>query len=161
MEEGKREKEERFNHNDTTAHNGVKREEVMAAKEFGQLSEETEKIATAILDSAFKVHRTLGPGLLESVYETCMAHELKKKGIEFESQVALPIIYDGAKLDAGLRLDLLVAKQVIVELKSVDRPNPLFEAQLMTYPKLADLRLGLLINFNVKFLKDGIQRIVL
>jgi GxxExxY protein len=81
--------------------------------------------------------------------------------IEFDSQVALPIIYDGVKLDAGLRLDLLVGKQVIVELKSVDRPNPLFEAQLLTYLKLANLRLGLLINFNVKFLKDGIQRIVL
>jgi GxxExxY protein len=90
-----------------------------------------------------------------------MAHELKQRVIEFDSQVALPIIYDGVKLDAGLRLDLLVGKQVIVELKSVDRPNPLFEAQLLTYLKLANLRLGLLINFNVKFLKDGIQRIVL
>ena len=124
------------------------------------IPEETEKIATAVLDCAFKVHRALGPGLLESVYETCMAHELKQRGIEFESQLSLPIIYDGIKLDSGLRIDLLVAGQVIVELKATEKPNPLFEAQIMTYLKLANLRLGLLINFNVKFLKDGIKRIV-
>jgi len=129
-------------------------------KRHEPIPEETEKIATAILDCAFKVHRTLGPGLLESVYEICTCHELKKQGIEFESQVFLPVLYDGIKLDSGLRLDLLVAKQVIVELKAVEKMNPLFEAQVMTYLKLTGLRLGLLINFNVPMLKDGIKRIV-
>lgn len=114
-----------------------------------------------IVDAAFAVHKALGPGLLESVYEVCLCHELKKRGIPFHSQVALPVVYDNVRLDAGLRLDLLVADSVIVELKAVEKHNPLFEAQLLTYMKLTGKRLGLLINFNVPLIKDGIKRIVL
>lgn len=121
---------------------------------------ETEKLAAAAIDAAFAVHRALGPGLLESVYEACLCHELAKRGVPFRHQVVLPIIYDGVTLDAGLRLDFLVGEAVVVELKAVEKHNPLFEAQLLTYLKLARHRLGLLINFNMPLLKDGIKRIV-
>ncbi len=114
-----------------------------------------------MVNAAYNVHQALGPGLLESVYETCLCHELNKNGIAFSTQVAFPIVYDGLRLDAGLRLDLLVAKSVIVELKAVDRIHPVFEAQLLSYLKLTNLRLGLLINFNVPLIKNGIKRIIL
>jgi GxxExxY protein len=120
-----------------------------------------EEIATAVLDAAFAVHRALGPGLIESVYEACLCHELSKRHVAFQRQLALPVLYDGVRLDAGLRIDLLVADEVVVELKAVERITPLFEAQLLTYLKLAGKRLGLLINFNVAMLKDGITRRVL
>ena len=130
-------------------------------KTFQPLPEETESVAKAVVDSAFKVHATLGPGLLESVYEACLCHELSQREIAFKTQVSLPVIYDGLKLDAGLRLDLLVAECLIVELKAAEKLIPLFEAQLQTYLKLTGLRLGLLINFNVPTIKDGIRRIIL
>ena len=130
-------------------------------KEFESIPTETERIAQAAVDSAFKVHSTLGPGLIESVYEACLCHELSRRGIAFKTQVSLPVIYDGLKLDAGLRLDLLVAGCLIVELKAVEKLIPLFDAQLQTYLKLTGLRLGLLINFNVPMIKDGIKRIIL
>ena len=130
-------------------------------KEFEPIPEETEQIATAILDCAFKIHRFLGPGLLESVYEICLAYELEKQGIPFQRQIYLPVIYEGVRLETGLRLDLLVADKVIVELKAVEKMNPLYEAQLMTYLRLTGLRLGLLLNFNVAYFKDGIKRIVI
>ncbi len=114
-----------------------------------------------VLDSAFAVHRALGPGLLESVYETCLCHVLSKRRVAFQRQLALPVLYDGVRLDAGLRIDLLVADDVIVELKAVERMTSLFEAQLLTYLRLTGKRLGLLINFNVEMLKDGITRRVL
>jgi GxxExxY protein len=120
----------------------------------------TEQFAAAVYDAAFAVHRGLGPGLLESVYEACLCHELGKRGIPYRHQIVLPVVYDGVTLDAGLRLDLLVGDCVIVELKAVERHNALFEAQLLTYLKLTGHRLGLLINFNVPLLKDGIKRIV-
>jgi GxxExxY protein len=129
-------------------------------KTFEPISAETERIAAAVVDAAFKVHSTLGPGLLESVYEACLCHELGQRGIPFQVQAALPVVYDGTRLDAGLRLDLLVASQVIVELKAVEKMVPLFDAQLLTYLKLTGLRLGLLINFNVPLIRDGIRRIV-
>ena len=129
-------------------------------KTFEPIPAEVERIAAAIVDSAFKVHSTLGAGLLESVYEACLCHELRQRDVPFQSQVVLPVIYDGVRLDAGLRLDLLVASQVIVELKAVEKMVPLFDAQLLTYLKLTGLRLGLLINFNVPLIKDGIRRIV-
>ena len=113
------------------------------------------------MDAAFKVHRTLGPGLLESVYEVCLCHELAKQKIAFQKQLSLPIVYDGVRLDAGLRLDLLVADVVIVELKAVEKMNPLYEAQLLTYLKLTGKRVGLLMNFNASVLKDGFKRLVL
>lgn len=125
------------------------------------IPERTEWVATQLVDAAYKVHKALGPGLLESVYEACLCHELTKRGIPFRRQLELPVVYDGIRLDAGLRLDLLVDECVIVELKAVEKHNSLFEAQLLTYLKLTGHRLGLLINFNVELIKNGIQRIVL
>jgi GxxExxY protein len=125
------------------------------------ISGHVEEIATVVLDSAFAVHRALGPGLIESVYETCLCHELSKRRVAFQRQLTLPVLYDGVRLDAGLRIDLLVADEVIVELKAVERMISLFEAQLLTYLRLTGKRLGLLINFNVEMLKDGITRRVL
>ena len=112
------------------------------------------------MDAAFIVHRTLGPGLLESVYESCLCHELSKAGIAYQSQIAVPIIYDTTKIDGGLRLDVFVESQLICELKAVEKILPIHEAQLLTYLKLANVRLGLILNFNVSLLKDGIKRIV-
>jgi GxxExxY protein len=117
--------------------------------------------ATQIVDAAYAVHKTLGPGLLESVYEICLLHELARRQIHAERQVALPVIYDRMTLDAGLRLDLIVERRVIVELKSVDKLLPVHTAQVLTYLKLSGLRLGLLINFNVQLIRDGIKRIAL
>jgi len=119
---------------------------------------ETEGIATEIVDSAFKVHTALGPGLLESVYEVCMAHELGTRGIHVGRQVPVPIVYGGIKLDDGLRLDLLVEDRIIVELKAVQDILPVHEAQLLTYLKLTGKRLGFLINFNSHLIKTGIRR---
>jgi GxxExxY protein len=128
---------------------------------FEPIPAETERVATAVMDAAFKVHRALGPGLLESVYEICLCQELARQGIPFERQVNLPVVYEGVRLDAGLRLDLLVANVVIVELKAVEQMIPLYEAQVLSYLKLTGKRLGLLINFNVAVLKDGFKRLVL
>lgn len=128
---------------------------------FEPIAAETERIASIVLDAAFKVHRALGPGLLESVYELCLCHELAKQNVPFERQLALPVLYEGLSIDAGFRLDLLVADFVVVELKAVEKLTPLFEAQLLTYLKLSGKRLGLLINFNTPLLKDGIKRLAL
>ena len=122
---------------------------------------EVDRVARAVVDAAFKVHSTLGPGLLESVYEVCLVHELGKRGFKVERQIALPVFYDGLKMDAGLRLDLLVDDCVIVELKAIEITLPVHQAQLLTYLKLAGKRLGLLINFNVPLIRDGIQRMAL
>jgi GxxExxY protein len=116
-------------------------------------------ITESIIGSAIKVHRVLGPGLLESTYEVCLAHELSKQGIAVRTQAALPVVYDGLRLDAGYKIDMLVGDQVIVELKAVERLMPIHEAQLLSYLKLSGKRLGLLINFNVKLLRDGIRRL--
>jgi GxxExxY protein len=114
-----------------------------------------------IIGAAIEVHRALGPGLLESAYQTCLAHEFSIRGLAFEQQKPLPVEYKGTRLDCGYRLDFLVAEKVVVELKAVDDLHPVHEAQLMTYIKLASCRIGLLINFNVPLLKDGIRRRVL
>ncbi len=119
-----------------------------------------ERVGKAVLDAAFKVHTALGPGLLESVYETCTAFETRENGLLVATQVALPVTYRDIKMDAGLRLDMLVENCVIVEFKSVETMNPVYDAQLITYLKLTGIRLGFLINFNVVHLKDGIKRIV-
>ncbi len=103
----------------------------------------------------------LGPGLLESVYEICLAHELKQRGLIVSTQVAFPVVYEDVRLEAGLRLDMLVEHLLIVELKAVERMHPVYEAQLLSYLKLTGHRLGLLINFHVPLLKDGIKRIIL
>jgi GxxExxY protein len=125
------------------------------------LPPELELIATQIVDAAFKVHTTLGPGLLESVYEACMAFELTKRGLRVRRQVAVPLVYDGVLLEAELRIDLLVEEQVIIEVKAVEKLAPVFEAQLLTYLKLANKRLGFLINFNVEVIKNDLKRRIL
>ena len=127
---------------------------------FAPISPEVEQIGKAVLNAAFKIHTALGPGLLESVYETCTAYELTQSGLRALTQVALPVTYQGIKMDAGLRPDMVVEESVIVEFKSVDTMHPIFDAQLITYLKLTGIRLGFLINFNVVHLKDGIKRIV-
>jgi GxxExxY protein len=129
-------------------------------KEFTPITEEVERVAKEIVDAAFKVHKTLGPGLLESVYEVCLARELELRGLSVERQVPVPVVYEGIKLDAGLRLDMLVAGLVVIEIKAVEKHNPVFDAQLLSYLRLSGLRLGLLINFTVPIIKAGIKRIV-
>ena len=122
---------------------------------------ETEDVARQIVDAALCVHRAIGPGLIEEVYEVCLCHELSLRGLSFQSQLPVAVVYKGIRLDAKLRLDLMVQECVLVELKSVERLLPVFEAQLLTYLKLTGKRLGLLINFNVPLLKDGIKRMAL
>lgn len=113
-----------------------------------------------ILDAAIRVHTALGPGLLESAYQACLAHELRKRGLKVDTEVQQPIEYDGIRIDVGYRLDLLVEDLVIVELKAVDKIAPIHEAQLLSYLKLSERQVGLLINFNVLRLKDGFKRLV-
>jgi GxxExxY protein len=125
------------------------------------LSDSTERLAKEIVDAAFKIHTTLGPGLLESVYEACMCYELSKRSITFQRQLTLPVVYESIRIDAGLRLDLLVNDSIVVELKAVQEHHPVFDAQVLTYLKLTGHRLGLLINFNVPLIKEGIKRIIL
>ena len=119
------------------------------------------QISYDIIGASYKVHSALVPGLLESTYEVCLEYELIKIGYKVERQKPLPVIYDGVFLDAGYRIDLLVEDSVIVELKSVNEMIPIFKAQLMTYLKLAELKLGLLLNFNVTDVQKGITRIVM
>ena len=117
-------------------------------------------ISGAIVDCSIRVHKELGPGLLESVYEVCLMKELLTEGLTVRRQVALPVFYKGENIGLDFRIDLLVEEEVIVELKAVDTLLPIHEAQLLTYLKLSEMHLGLLINFNVKLLKDGIKRMV-
>lgn len=121
---------------------------------------ETERIGKLVLDAAYKVHTVLGPGLLESVYGVAMKHVLTTSGTLAETEVKLPIMFEGVELASALKIDMLVEKCVIAELKSVEKLHPVFEAQLITYLRLSKVRLGFLINFNVPHLKDGIKRIV-
>jgi GxxExxY protein len=125
------------------------------------IPESTEVVAKAVVDAAYAVHIALGPGLLESVYEACLVHELKKRGLSVASQVSLPVVYDGVRLETGLRLDLLVEDCLVVELKAVDVVLPVYHAQVLTYLKLTGHRLGLLINFNVPVIRHGIKRLAL
>lgn len=119
------------------------------------------KITETIIGAAIAVHRELGPGLLESAYEACLAYELADHGARVERQKALPVKYRGVKVDCGFRIDLLVDGAVIVELKAVEKLQPIHQAQLLSYMKLSGCKIGLLINFNVKVLKNGIRRLVL
>jgi GxxExxY protein len=127
---------------------------------YGTGDEEIERLASLVVDAAFQVHKHLGPGLLESVYETCLCHELTLRGVAFERQVALPLRYKDLIVDGGLRLDLLVGGRLIVELKAVESTLPVHRAQVISYLKLSGMRLALLINFNVPLIKDGVKRIV-
>lgn len=118
------------------------------------------RITGAVISAAMKVHSHLGPGLLESAYEACLAHELRKQGIRVAQQVGLPVIYDGERIDLGYRIDLIVDDIVIVEIKSVEAINPVHQAQLLSYIRLSGRNVGLLINFHVAHLRDGIKRMV-
>ena len=145
-----------------TNHEGTK-----GTKEEGQgvlqapIPDSVERIGREVVDAALKVHQALGPGLLESVYESCLCHELSTRDIKCLRQVPITVTYNGLQIEAGLRLDMLVGDAVIVELKAVEQTIPLFEAQLLTYLKLTGLRLGYLINFNTVLLKQGLKRMVL
>ena len=121
--------------------------------------DELNKVTEAIIGAAIEVHRALGPGLLESAYVTCLVYELRERGFKVLQEVPLPLVYKEVKLDCGYRLDLLVNDAVIVEVKSVESLAPIHEAQLLSYLKLADCKIGLLINFNVKMLKYGVKRL--
>ena len=120
----------------------------------------TEEIAKIIVNSAYKVHKELGPGLLEKVYEVCLAHEISKAGLNVKRQIDLPIIYDGLEFNEGLRLDLLVEDTVIVEIKAVELVNPVWQAQIISHLKMLNKDLGFLINFNVPLIKSGIKRFI-
>ncbi len=118
------------------------------------------ELAKIIVDAAYKIHKTLGPGLLESVYQAILAHELRQRGLRVETEQPIPVVWDTLKIEIGFRADLIVEDKVIVELKSVEKTAPVHKKQLLTYLRLADKRLGLLINFGEELIKDGITRLV-
>lgn len=126
-----------------------------------EIPPELNEITGQIVNAAFKVHTQLGPGLLEKVYEICLCHEISKLGLEYERQTYIPITYDGLIFDEGLRLDILVNNCVICEIKALETVNPVWEAQVLSHLKLTGIRVGLLINFNVALIKDGIRRFVI
>lgn len=121
---------------------------------------ELNKLTERIIGAAIEVHKHLGPGLLESAYETCLAYELEQQGVTFERQKALPLVYKEIRLDQGYRIDLLVAQKVVVELKVVEQFTDVHQAQVLSYLKFSGCKVGLLINFNIKLLKDGIRRFI-
>ena len=125
------------------------------------MNAERDPLTEAVIGAAIEVHRVLGPGLLESVYERCLGHERQLRGLEHERQWLLPVNYKGVALDADLRLDIVIPGQLILELKSVETVLGIHEAQLLTYSKLSGIRRGLLMNFNVRLLKDGLKRFVI
>ena len=125
------------------------------------LTENEERLSREIADCAYRVHRELGPGLLEKIYEVCFCHELDKKGIDFKRQVLLPVHYDGLIFDEGLKLDVLVEDIIICELKAVNIVNPIWQAQILSHLKLTGNHVGFLINFNTAQIKDGIRRFCL
>ena len=139
-----------MNHQDTNSHRG-----------YEDVGTEVNRVSHEIVDAAFAVHTHLGPGLLENVYEICLAYEFQKRGLSFERQLKQPVLYDGVQLESGFRLDFVVEASVLVELKAVDQLLPVHKAQVFTYLKLSGHRLGLLINFNTYHIKDGIKRIIL
>ena len=127
---------------------------------YKPIPKELEGIATKVVDSAYRVHKTLGPGLLEKIYEIAFCHEIRKAGLECKRQVYLPVVYDGIEFDEGLRLDVIIEDKVICELKAIENVNPVWEAQILSHLKLTGNRLGFLINFNVPLVKNGIRRFV-
>lgn len=128
---------------------------------YTPISDSTERIGKLIVDAAYQVHKNLGPGLLEKVYEICFCHELTKRGLSYQRQIDIPIVYDNLEFQEGLRLDVLVEDCIICELKALETVNPVWEAQILSHLKLTEKRLGFLINFNVVRIKDGIRRFVL
>jgi GxxExxY protein len=133
-------------HQESQAHQGV--------------TSELDQLASVVVDAGLKVHRTLGPGLLESVYEHCLARELELRGVASRRQVGIPIVYEGMTLEAGYRLDLLVGDAIVIEVKAVEALTRLHEAQMLTYLRLSNKRLGFLMNFNVPLFRDGFRRII-
>lgn len=129
--------------------------------QFEPLPQEINDLSVEVFNAAYNVHSNLGPGLLESVYEVCLCHELAKRGVSFKKQVSIPVKYDGVKLETGFRIDILVEDKIILELKAVEELNALHDAQLLTYLKLTGKRLGFLINFNSPLIKKGISRKIL
>ena len=129
-------------------------------REGREVTRSIEELSHVVIGAALKVHSALGPGLLESAYEHCLFYELHKQGIQAQAQVSLPIIYDGHQIEAGYRIDILAEGELIIELKATDKLLPIHMAQLLSYLKMADKSLGLLINFNVTSLKNGIRRVV-
>lgn len=125
------------------------------------IPDSVERVASIVVDAGFKVHKTLGPGLLESAYEHCLAHELALRGISPRRQVTLPIIYEGCEIEAAFRIDLLVSDAIVVEIKAVEAMLPIHRSQLLTYLKLSGCRLGFLMNFNVQLFKDGVRRLII
>ncbi len=130
-------------------------------KNFEPISDSLEIIGKKIVDAAYTVHKNLGPGLLEKVYETCFCHELSKRGLNYQRQIYIPIVYDGIVFDEGLRLDVLVEDRIICELKALENVNPVWDAQILSHLKLTNNRLAYLINFNVPIIKKGIRRFVI
>ncbi len=129
--------------------------------EIRRVPADVNDVGTAVMDAAFAVHRHLGPGLLESVYEHCLAEELSQRGLRVQRQVGVPVSYRETRLDVGFRLDLLVERKVVVEVKAIDALASIHTAQILTYLRFSDVRLGYLINFNSVMLKDGFRRLVL
>lgn len=128
---------------------------------YKPLTDKEEKIGKILVNSAFKVHKVLGPGLLEKIYEIALTHELEKTGLQVKRQTYLPIVYDGIVFEEGLRLDLFIEELVICEIKAVEQVNPVWEAQVLSHLKLTGKRLGYIINFNVPLIKTGIKRLIL
>ena len=130
-------------------------------EEHKGITKGVERVASAVVDSAIKVHRALGAGLLESAYEQCLAYELDKRGLTVRSQLPMPLVYEGLEIGSGYRIDLLVENTVIVEIKAIDALLRVHEAQVLTYLKLSSCRIGFLMNFNVPLMKQGIRRFIL
>lgn len=149
-----------INHKDSKAQRCTKSELKLTSKKYEPISEGLNIIGKKIVDAAFSVHKNLGPGLLEKVYEICFCYELQKRELSFERQLYLPVNYKGIQFNEGLRLDVLVNKSIICELKAIETVNPVWEAQILSHLKITGLRLGYLINFNVPLIKDGIKRFV-
>jgi len=145
-----------LNHKDTKS----TKDPVNFKKTLSKLNRDIESIGSQIVDSAFKVHKALGPGLLESAYQACLAHELQQRGLAVQTEISQPIVYDGIQVDIGYRLDMLVDECVIIENKAVEKLLPIHQAQLLTYLKLSGCKLGYLINWNTPLLKDGLKRMV-
>jgi len=128
---------------------------------YNKISSEEERIGKEVVNTAFLIHKELGPGLLEKVYEVCFCHVLKSKGFKVQRQLDIPIVFDGIQFDEGLRLDVLINDLVIYELKALENVNPVWEAQILSHLKLTNKRLGYLINFNVPLIKNGIKRFII
>ena len=143
-----------------TQSEGAEDKKTLRAQRKSRMIKEEDRLSKEIIGAAIEVHRHLGPGMLESAYEKCLCKELEIRNIEFEKQKPLAVVYKGITLDCGYKLDVVVEGKVILELKSVNKLESIHDAQLLTYLKIADLKLGILINFNVPVLKDGIKRIV-